>query len=118
MIKNRQDYLDYLEADSVALGLPRTWGLCVRAKRVFFPDYTWNWVRLIRLAEYHHNCGHRIRHVLALCRLSRSSLKLGLNIEIDCLGAGLDMAHTGGITVSPRARIGRRCQPSRCAKSE
>lgn len=34
MIKNRQDYLDYLEADRVALGLPRTRGLCVRAKRV------------------------------------------------------------------------------------
>ena len=110
MIKNRQDYLDLLEADGIALGLPGTWGLRLRAKRMFFPNYIWSFVRLLRLAEYHHNCGHRLRYVLAQYRLSRLSLKLGLDIEINCFGPGLDIAHTGGITVSPLARVGRNCK--------
>jgi serine O-acetyltransferase len=110
MIKNRQDYLDYLEAARVALGLPRTWGLYLRMKRVFFPHYIWSFVRLLRLAEYHHNCGHRLRCIPAQYRLSRLSLKLGLDIEINCLGTGLDIAHIRGITVSPLARIGRNCR--------
>jgi serine O-acetyltransferase len=110
MIKSRQDYLDYLEADRVALGLPQNWGLYLIVKRVFFPHYIWNFVRLLRLAEYHHNCGHRLRYVLTQYRLSRLSLKIGVNIEINCFGPGLDIAHTGGITVSPLARIGRNCK--------
>ena len=67
-------------------------------------------MRLLRRAEYHHNCGHRLRYILVQYRLSRLSLKLGLNIEINCFGPGLNIAHIGGITVSPRARIGRNCK--------
>lgn len=110
MIKSRQDYLDYLEADRVALGVPKTPGLYLRVKRTFFPAYIWDFVRLLRRAEYHHNCGHRLRYVLAEYRLTRLSLKLGLNIPINCFGPGLDIAHTGGINVSSHARIGRNCK--------
>jgi serine O-acetyltransferase len=110
MIRNRQDYLDCLEADRLALRLPKHWGLYLRVKRVFFPDYTWDFMRLLRLSEYHHNCGHHLHYFLAQYRLSRLSLKLGLNIEINCFGPGLDIAHLGGITVSPLARIGRNCK--------
>lgn len=110
MIRNRQDYLDCLEADRVALCLPKHRGLALRVRRVFFPDHTWDFVRLLRLAEYHHNSGHHLRYFLAQFRLSRLSVKLGLNIEINCFGPGLDIAHIGGITVSPLARIGRNCK--------
>jgi serine O-acetyltransferase len=110
MIKNRQDYLDYLEADRVALGVPRTPGLYLRARRVFFPNYIWSFVRLLRRAEYHHNCGHRLGYILAQYRLSRLSLKLGLNIPINCFGPGLDIPHTGGINVNSGARIGCNCK--------
>ena len=110
MIKNRQDYLDYLGAHWVACEVPKTSGLYLRAKRVFFPNYIWNFVRLLRRAEYHHDCGHRLRYILVAYRLSHSSSKLGPSIPINCFGPGLDIAHTGGINVSSRARIGCNCK--------
>ena len=51
MIKSREDYLRYLEADRVALGRTHKYGLMD-----WLMDDIWTFERLLREVEYYHNC--------------------------------------------------------------
>lgn len=51
MIKSREDYFQYLEADRIALGRKHKYGF-----RDWLMDDIWTFERLLRKVEYLHNC--------------------------------------------------------------
>ena len=51
MIKSREDYLRYLEADRIALGRKHKYGF-----KDWLLDDIWTFERLLRKVEYYHNC--------------------------------------------------------------
>ncbi|MEL4305933.1 serine acetyltransferase [Methanococcoides sp. LMO-2] len=110
MIKTKQDYHSYLEADKVALG--RT------GKRPFFADDIWKFERLLRKVEYYHNCKKFIfwkPYVLFLkWRYYAMSVKLGFTIPKNVFGPGLSIAHVGTIVVNTNARVGSNCRIHTC----
>lgn len=54
MIKNRIDYLKYIEADRIALGR-KNFGFKLKLKNLSYPDYIWNFQRILRKTEYCRN---------------------------------------------------------------
>lgn len=104
MIKSKQDYKRYLEADRVSMAVGR--GL----KDALFND-RWCYVKRLRRAEYSANTGQwlpiRLFHEIQLRRLGRL---LGYSIPLNVFGPGLAIPHRGDIVVNSYARIGSNCR--------
>lgn len=108
VIKSKEDYLFYLEADRVAL-------LARELKRPrFLVDEIWKFQRLLRKVEYLKNCGENrlswISGLQARYRLAKLSIDLGYTIPCNVFGPGLSIAHRGTIVVHPRVRVGENCR--------
>jgi len=113
MIKSREDYLYYLEADRKALGRKK-WNW----KYVLFDD-VWAFERLLRKLEYYTNCKRKtmiskIIYYLLVIKYHRMSVLLGFSIPINVFGPGLSIAHVGTIVVNGSARIGSNCRIHVC----
>lgn len=108
MIESRQDYLDYLEADRIALNRRHHW------KHILFDDI-WRFQRLMRRLEYINNCRNMapLRAWLAY-RYRRQSIRLGFSIPINTFGPGLSIAHYGTIIINAGARVGANCRLHAC----
>ena len=98
------DYLNYLEADRVSMGVGR--GL----KDYLFND-RWRYVRLLRLSEYLHNTKKNLFAKL-LCEVRRRRLgrMLGYSIPLNVFGPGLAIPHRGYIVINSYAKIGANCR--------
>jgi serine O-acetyltransferase len=114
MIKNRQDYEYYLEADRIALG--RNKKLTMRERLIGLliePDYVWDFQKLLRKVEYLTNkeCSvlDRINRVIQYRKFIRLSLKLGYYIHPNTFGPGLCIIHPGSIMINADVRIGSNC---------
>lgn len=111
MIKSKEDYLFYLEADRVALGIKRK-------KPNFFGNHIWKWQRLLRKAEYLYNCKRgffwRIYYNYIYFKFHYYSVFLGFYIPLNAFGPGLNIAHTGTIVVNGNAKIGKNCRIHEC----
>lgn len=118
MIQSKRDYLYYLEADRVALGVSSGSGMSECLKRSFFPDYVWKFQRLLRKLEYYQNCKtgslNKVRKLLLLRKYRRLSAKLGFTIPPNVFGPGLSIAHIGTIVVNGGARVGANCRLHVC----
>lgn len=108
MITFKQDYLDYLEADRVALN---------KGKYTFVSwlmDDIWNFQRLLRKVEYLQNCKQGVAYSLLrkvlYFRLHRLAIKLGFSIPVNTFGPGLSIAHYGPIIVNTATRVGKNCR--------
>jgi len=114
MIKTKQDYEYYLEADRIALGRTKKLSLRWRLIRLLIePDYVWDFQKLLRKVEYLTNkkCNifDRINRVIQYRKFYRLSLKLGYYIHPNNFGPGLCIIHPGGIMVNADVRIGANC---------
>jgi serine O-acetyltransferase len=106
-----EDYEFYIKADKLALGKnnenPRIIG-----------DEIWKFERLLRKAEYYHNCKssliYKIDLKYILFRYHRLSVHLGFSIPINIFGPRLCIAHRGTIIVNKNARIGKNCRIHAC----
>jgi serine O-acetyltransferase len=108
MIKSRQDYLDYLEADRISLSRPNT-----LAKRLL--DEVWKFQRLLRRVEYLENCnGSWLTKAVARFRYKRLAAHLGFTIPPNTCGPGLAIAHIGTIVINSDARLGANCRIHVC----
>lgn len=109
MIKSKADYLNYLEADRIALGRSRR-GFKSKIKNLIAPDYIWNIQRLLRKFEYYKNCKSGLINKLILLairiKFRKLSLKLGFTISENSFGPGLAIIHYGIIIVNDMAKIG------------
>lgn len=111
MIASRKEYLFYLEADRVALGINR------KSPR-FFGDEVWRFQRLLRKAEYLTNCKKglfwRLYCNYILLKLHYLGKFLGFTIPINVFDAGLSIAHHGTIIVNKGTRVGKNCRLHVC----
>ena len=117
MIKSRKDYLYYLAADKISLGITRKRPplICI-----YESDIIWKFQRLLRKAEYLHNCCNkglmRIYYKWIQYKLFRAQLKTGFSIPMNVFGPGLSISHMGPITINGFAKVGNNCRihPNTC----
>ncbi len=108
MIKSKDDYKYYLNADRIALCKESTY-------RDLFFDKVWKFQRLLRQLEYFTNCKKNIiLRKLISYRFRSLSIKLGFTIPINVFGPGLSIAHYGTIIVNGNSKIGKNCRLHAC----
>lgn len=106
MISSKSDYKEYLSYE----------------KNIYFNDVNgspmhafimcskfwkmWKYVKTLRTAEYHKNCGHKLRFALWHRRKHRLGNKLGFEIPENCTGKGLTIYHISPVIINEEARIG------------
>lgn len=113
MINSKQKYKEYVEADAFAMGISKSVSTYSKIKNLFFPDYLYKFLLLLRKLEYLTNCPtkfNRIDWLITKIRFRRLSLKLGFSIPINVFGPGLSIPHYGMIVVSSHAKIGANCR--------
>lgn len=111
MIQNKKDYLYYLEADRIALGEKRKNPHVIS---IWESDIIWKFQRLLRKAEYLHNCKssgiYKIYYKWVQYRLFRAQVKTGMNIPLNVFGPGMSIAHIGPIVINGFSRVGKNCR--------
>lgn len=111
MIRNKEEYLYYLEADRIALGEKRKKPHMIS---IYESDIIWKFQRLLRKAEYLHNCRstgiHKIYYKFTQYRLFRAQVKTGFSIPMNVFGPGMSIAHLGPIVINGFARVGKNCR--------
>ncbi len=111
MILSRHDYEYYLEADRVALRIPKN-----------VPWYMTHEIHqfqcLMRKCEFLKNCHNgvlgRALFYYFRYRYEMISIRLGYSIPLNVFGPGLSIAHRGPIVVHRNARIGSNCRIHIC----
>lgn len=112
MIKSKDDYKFYLEADRVALSRKS------KTPRYFDYDHIWKFQRLLRKTEYYQNCKKSLLWKLYLLFLKQRyyslSVKLGFTIPLNVFGPGLSIAHRGTIIINNNTKVGANCRLHAC----
>ncbi len=114
MIRSKQEYLEFLEADRIALF--KNNGIVSKFLDFVKYDKIWNFQRLIRKCEYYKNVAikysvfHKIYYFYLKRKFMKISLKLGFTIPENVFGKGLAIIHYGTIVVNPRAKVGENCR--------
>jgi serine O-acetyltransferase len=114
MIRSKDDYLKYLEADRMALSRPvRKFMNSVIS--IINPDYIWDFQRLLRRLEYLKNVKssgliNKIVYLYLRLKFKKMSLRLGFSIPENVFGPGLAIVHYGTIVVNCNAKIGANCR--------
>jgi serine O-acetyltransferase len=116
MIESKNDYMAFLKADRIALGMSQEtlWD--------HFTDLTvgsvWSFQQVLRKIEYYQNCKKNYLknpyYYYLLYSFRKSQLKYGFIIEPNCFCAGLSISHPGPIIVNPAAKIGVNCRIHPC----
>lgn len=113
MIRSKQDYLFYLSEDRKSLGKQNK-GIGPELKQFFFPDYIWQFQRLMRKFEYFSNSKKgilaKIYGFYLRVKYRKLSLKMGFSIPINTFGPGLAIVHYGTIVINGNAKIGANCR--------
>lgn len=115
MIKNKQDYKYYLEADRIALGRRSAISLL---SRLIYPDKIHIFQKRLRKMEYLTNCKPglfwRFAKVYQYFKFKRLSEHLGFTIPLNVFGPGLSIAHIGSIVINEGCKIGANCRLHIC----
>lgn len=118
MILSKNDYLQYLEADRIALGRNKA-GLADTFIQIISPDYIWKFQRLLRKLEYYKNVKNngplnKLIYLYLKLKCRKLSLQLSFSIPENVFGPGLAIVHYGTIVVSPNAKVGANCRIHVC----
>lgn len=119
MIQSKKDYLFYLEADRIALGMP-VYTMTASLKAFIQRDFIWKFQRLLRKAEYYKNVKStksvigKLAYFCIKIRFKNLSLKLGFSIPENVFGPGLAILHYGTIIVNHRSKVGANCRLHAC----
>lgn len=114
MILSKEDLLNYLEADRIALGRNKI-GFVNKLIRLISPDYIWDFQRLLRKLEYYKNIKNngfinKLIYLYLRLKYKKLSVKLGFTIPENVFGPGLAIVHYGTIVVNQNAKIGANCR--------
>ena len=107
MIKSKQELKDYLIADRLACGKQVDRGFKQKVAERLFPDYNYEYVKTLRKLEFAVNNGKKAYFLWR--RLYKLRCKTGIEIQPNCIGAGLHVPH-GKCVVSSQAKIGCNCK--------
>jgi serine O-acetyltransferase len=106
VIQSKEDYIYYLEADRLSLGIPEK-------KPSFFGDEIWKFERLLRKVEYYKNCKKGLFGKVYLYWLKwqfhNLSVKLSYHIDPNVCGPGLSL-HFHLVGIHGAAKIGANCR--------
>jgi len=118
MIKSKQDYLYYIEADRIAKAIPRCLSLKQKIINWLFPNKVWEFQKNLRKLEYYKNCrtGALALFVrfLIMKKHKKLSYLLGFSIPANVFGPGLSIAHAGTIVINSASKIGANCRIHTC----
>lgn len=114
MIQTKQDLRDYIAADNEAYFHKSRRERLIGALALYPDHEIMRYKVFLRKAEYAFNTRGRSRLRLLYAflwerRKNRLGEKLGIEIETNCFGKGLQIYHGAGIVVNPAARIGDYC---------
>ncbi|MBZ6489051.1 serine O-acetyltransferase [Priestia aryabhattai] len=108
MIKNKTDYLYYLQRDMEAHNVSK-WGIRMR-----YQHPTLRFQRLLRKIEYYKNCRKdfigKFYFIILKFAFHKQSINLGFTIPINVFGPGLSIAHYGSIVINKNSNIGENCR--------
>lgn len=114
MIKSKEDFKFFLEADALSSGFSTAVTSRDRLRNIFFPDPVKEFQVSLRKLEYLSNCEvgpiGKIQKFFVLRKFRRLSYLLGFSIPINVFGPGLSIAHYGTIVVNQSARVGANCR--------
>jgi serine O-acetyltransferase len=119
VIESKKEYLEYLEADRIALGKPH-YSFIVMIKEKIKREYIWKFQRLLRKTEYYKNVVSvnsflgKLVYLFLKFKLKNLSLKLGFSIPENVFGPGLAIVHYGTIVVNASAKVGLNCRIHVC----
>lgn len=119
MIKSKKDYLHYIEADKIALNIPKQ-SLKQNLKYFILPNRIWDFQKLLRKVEYYKNVKTKqniifyIHFLFYKRKFQNLSIRLGFSIPENVFGPGLAIMHYGTIIVNPRAKVGANCRIHAC----
>ena len=102
MIKNKNDYIEYVKADRMALNNPN------------WKSIVWRYLKTMRKAEFYTNCRGGWIAKLYRFKLKLLSEKSGICIPINTFGKGLGLFHYGTIIVNATAKFGDYCVIQTC----
>lgn len=74
-----------------------------------FPSPSGRFVKALRNLEYHYNCHHRLRTIIAYYRWWKEMQKSGISIAKNVCEKGLTIPHHGSIVVNSACHIGENC---------
>ena len=117
MISTKDDYIKYLNADRIALGVSK---LNTKTRIISFisPNVIWKFQKTMRRLEYYTNCKkgelNKINILLLRYRYKKISLKLGFSIPINVFGPGLSIVHYGTIVINSATKVGSNCRMHAC----
>ncbi len=107
MITSKKDYIKYLKADKIALGIKHKYPRIVG-------DEIWKFERQLRKTEYYYNCKKnivgRIFYMYNMYKYHKLRVKLGISIPLNVFDSGLAIVHFGSIVVNNNAKIGKNCR--------
>jgi len=83
MIKSKQDYEYYLEADRIAKSIPKNLLLANKIKNILFPNHVWKFQQTLRKLEYYENCKKGILFYLTRFFIVRRFKRLSKPINLD-----------------------------------
>jgi serine O-acetyltransferase len=111
MIRNFNDYKEYLKADKIALDIKgdiKDW----------LTHDIWRFQRNLRKLEFYKNTSRnivtRLYCIYLQLKVRKLGRKLGFSIPANVFGPGLSIAHAGTIVVNHNARIGKNCRIHVC----
>jgi serine O-acetyltransferase len=111
MIKSKDDYGYFLEADKIALGIQGSWV-------DLFTNDIWQFERLLREVEYYLNCKKSFiwkpYTIFLKIQFFSKAKSLGFTIPPNVFGPGLSIAHRGTIVINENCRIGKNCRLHTC----
>lgn len=112
MIKSKEDFKYYLEADRIAIGEVD------RRKPRLFTDELWRFQILLRKLEYYHNCKrfwfYKPYYFYLRFKFKIFSIILGFSIPLNVFGPGLFINHRGTIVIYGGSKIGANCRIHAC----
>jgi serine O-acetyltransferase len=117
MISSKDDYLQYLNQDKIALGLQHI-NFKNKLIHLFSPNFIWVFQKTMRKLEYYTNCKNqgifKIYIIFLKYKFKNISVKLGFSIPINVFGPGLAIVHYGTIVINIASRIGKNCRMHSC----
>lgn len=115
MILSKQELNFYIEHDSLnyqAVTGVKKWWRQLYVNPISDQWYIWNYIKTLRMCEYHINNNglhHKLLRIWYLHRLRIISKITGFQIPPNTVGPGLTIWHWGPIIVNPKVRIGENC---------
>lgn len=109
MVSSKGELLEWLNYEKSKYGLG--YGLIELIKLFAGNEVAVIWAlqKRLRITEYHHNTGHRIRYRISAIFLNYKRNKYGLNIGINVCDKGLKIMHLGSILTNGATKIGKDC---------